>query len=318
MNTINAIGNAEDRFNEDGLRILRALRFAVTFEFTIGEATELSMKQSLSRLDTISNERVTSEFKKMLTSGKPIKQLFSKYDWLITYIIPELAPCVKFDQMSKYHKHDIYEHILHVVDGCETNKFEIKMAALLHDIGKPSVCIMGDDGHRHFIGHEKVSHEMSVDLLKRRFCLTSDSYNEILTLVRYHDMSVSGTRKSVKRALNKLGVDVFKDWMVLKSSDKRDHINISVEKQGINDKQTMEKLMQEIIAEQQYFKVNDLAVNGKDIMDVLKIRPGKVVGIILNILLDKVIDEEIENERKALLNEIVDVYNSIETGKGEV
>lgn len=301
---INAIGNPSERFKEDALRILRALRFSIRYGFSIGDKTSEAMHSMVKRLDSVSRERVTSEFKKMLTCGKPVKHAFMEYNWLISYIIKELKPCIGLDQNNKYHKHNVYEHILYVVDGCDTSKFEIKLAALLHDIGKPAALVKGDDGYSHYYGHEQISYEMSKRILKEVFSLKAEQYDGILELVLNHDMQIAGTRKSVKRAMNKLGEGVLRDLLILRDSDKADHISI-VYGERIADKATIEKFMQEIISEGQCFSLKDLKINGSDIMGILKIKPGKVVGEILNYLLEKVINEEIDNEKESLTDEVL-------------
>lgn len=308
---IRAVGNASERFDEDSLRILRALRFAIKYQFDIDEYTSLSMHRQRGLLVNISKERITDEVRKMLTSGKPVKVHFMEYKDIIGTIIPEIIPCFNFNQNNKYHKHDVYEHILYVVDNCNTTKFEIKMAALLHDIGKPKAYIEDMEGWGHFYGHPQISYEMSQSILRNDFRVSTEQLERTLELILYHDMEVASTKASVKRALNKHGVDFMYDWFILKQADMDDHIYPNKNCNYIIDISGIEARIQQILDEQSCFSLKDLAIGGKDIMTKLGVKPGKHIGIILNTLLEEVIDEKISNESEVLLNKAVEIYNEL-------
>lgn len=308
---IRAVGNASERFDEDSLRILRALRFAIKYQFNIDEYTSLSMHRQHGLLVNISKERITDEVRKMLTSGKPVKVHFMEYKDIIGTIIPEIIPCFNFNQNNKYHKHDVYEHILYVVDNCNTTKFEIKMAALLHDIGKPKAYIEDMEGWGHFYEHPQISYEMSQSILRNDFRVSTEQLERTLELILYHDMEVASTKASVKRALNKHGVDFMYDWFILKQADMDDHIYPNKNCHYIIDISGIEARIQQILDEQSCFSLKDLAIGGKDIMTKLGVKPGKHIGIILNTLLEEVIDEKISNESEVLLNKAVEIYNEL-------
>lgn len=308
---IRAVGNASERFDEDSLRILRALRFAIKYQFDIDEYTSLSMHRQRGLLVNISKERITDEVRKMLTSGKLVKVHFMEYKDIIGTIIPEIIPCFNFNQNNKYHKHDVYEHILYVVDNCNTTKFEIKMAALLHDIGKPKAYIEDMEGWGHFYGHPQISYEMSQGILRDDFRVSTEQLERTLELIQYHDMEVASTKASVKRALNKHGVDFMYDWFILKQADMDDHIYPNKNCHYIIDISGIEARIQQILDEQSCFSLKDLAIGGKDIMTKLGVKPGKHIGIILNTLLEEVIDEKISNESDVLLNKAVEIYNEL-------
>ena len=308
---IRAVGNASERFDEDSLRILRALRFAIKYQFDIDEYTSLSMHRQRGLLVNISKERITDEVRKMLTSGKPVKVHFMEYKDIIGTIIPEIIPCFNFNQNNKYHKHDVYEHILYVVDNCNTTKFEIKMAALLHDIGKPKAYKEDMEGWGHFYGHPQISYEMSQSIIRDDFRVSTEQLERTLELIQYHDMEVASTKASVKRALNKHGVDFMYDWFILKQADMDDHIYPNKNCHYIIDISGIEARIQQILDEQSCFSLKDLAIGGKDIMTKLGVKPGKHIGIILNTLLEEVIDEKISNESDVLLNKAVEIYNEL-------
>lgn len=307
---IRAVGNPSERFHEDSLRILRALRFAIKYQFTIDDYTSLSMHKQRGLLVNISKERITDEFKKMLTSGKPVKDLFKHYRDILGIIIPDMISCFEFNQNNKYHKHDVYTHILNVVDNCKTDKFEIKMAALLHDIAKPKTYTEDDEGNGHFYGHPKISYEMSQGILRENFKLPNESLNRILELVKYHDMDLACTKASVKRALNKHGEDFLNDWFILKQADIDDHIYPENSRYIINIS-GIKELIKNILDEQACFSLKDLKVNGKDIMECLGVKQGKHIGVVLNTLLEEVIDEKINNESEELKDRAIYIYKNM-------
>lgn len=291
------------RFDEDGLRILRAMRFAIKFGFEIEEETKQAMHENVMDLEFVSKERVTEEFRKTLTLNKPISSIFSEFNDIVSYLIPEIKECVGFNQNNKYHKHDVYEHMLAVVDLADTNKFEIKMAALLHDIGKPKSYVVGEDGYGHFYGHPLVSKEICVDLLKNDFRLTREETALILNLVEFHDEYIASTKKSVKKFIAKHGKDFLDDWFILKNADFNDHIidKSNVPSNWYTDISIIKEFERQLEEEENCFSLKDLAINGNDVKEVLGLKEGKEVGKALNRLFEMVINEEVENTKAALL-----------------
>lgn len=291
------------RFDEDGLRILRAMRFAIKFGFEIEEETKQAMHENVMDLEFVSKERVTEEFRKTLTLNKPISSIFMEFNDIVSYLIPEIKECVGFNQNNKYHKHDVYEHLLAVTDLADTNKFEIKMAALLHDIGKPKSYVVGEDGYGHFYGHPAVSKEMCVDLLKNDFRLTREETALILNLVEFHDEYIASTKKSVKKFIAKHGKDFLDDWFILKNADFNDHIidKSNVPSNWYTDISIIKEFERQLEEEENCFSLKDLAVNGNDVKEVLGLKDGKEVGKALNRLFEMVLNDEVENTKDALL-----------------
>ena len=295
-----AVGDADRRFQEDAIRILRALRFSIVYGFDIEESTVQGMKNNLDNLDNISKERITSELRKILESGAKVREHFQEYRWLIAKIIPELECTFDFKQNNKYHKHDVYNHILNTVDNCESNLFELKLAALLHDIGKPKAYTVDKNGEGHFYGHPELSYEITKEILDKRLRLNRVSSNLVLSLVKNHDIMIASTKPSVRRAYNKLGFLAFCNLLTLKRADMSDHIY----KKGspsIVDVDRVEEIFNEIMDEDTTFDLKSLEVNGNDIMEHLGIKEGKEVGTILKKLLDLVISEVIPNSKEELL-----------------
>lgn len=301
---IKCVGDPFKRFQEDGLRIVRALRFAIRYGADFDGKTGKAIHESLGMLQNVSKERILMEFQKILSMNKSVSKVFMEYEDVITYLIPELKPCVHFEQNNKYHKHDVYEHLLAVTDLCQTTKFEIKMAALLHDIGKPDSYTEDEDGHGHFYGHPAVSAEIAKGVLKTDFKgLKTEEYDRIVKLVETHDKSISSSRKSVKRFIATHGADFLDDWVVLKEADFNDHIFPSEPpKNWFTDIPEVLRISDELVAEEACFSLKDLAVNGKDLMKELGLKPGKKIGAILQQMLEAVINEMVTNNREELLS----------------
>ena len=298
-----AVGFPEDRFDEDALRILRAIRFIIKYDMSVSPDTDVAIHEKYKGLAQVSKERITEEFRKILTCGKPVFYTFLGYHDVIFFLIPELKMCYKFNQNNRYHTHDVYEHILHVVDKCKTKKFEIKMAALLHDIGKPDCYSEDENGFGHFYGHPEVSGIITNSVLSSDFKVTSSEKELILKLVENHDMSLVETRKSIRRAMLKFGVDFLNDFFILKQADMDDHIY--PDDKYITTTDNFKSIMQELIDEDACFSMKDLAIDGNDIMKLLNIKTGKRVGEILNILLDEVIEEKLENKYEILAERVL-------------
>ena len=237
----------------------------------------------------------------MLTCGKPIKHYFMEFSDIISVIIPEIKTCINFNQNNKYHSHNVYEHMLYVTDYCDTTDFTIKLAALLHDIGKPNTYVTDAEGHGHFYGHPKVSRDITEEVLRKDLRCSTEQMESILKLVEFHDMDMAPTKASTKKALNKLGEVEMRKWFILKKADYDDHVAIGKMVTFSDNLEKIKVLFDDILQSQECFKITDLAINGNYLIKELGLRPGKKIGYILNKLLDKVInDESIENNIETL------------------
>lgn len=308
-----AVGNADERIKEDSLRMLRAIRFVIKYNMSMDEELSNSIHANIDLINNVSKERITEEFRKIFAAGRPITPNFLWFSDLITAIIPELKPCVGFKQNNKYHKHDVYEHMLSVVDLCKSNKFEIKMAALLHDIGKPDSYVEDDEGYGHFYGHPEVSANIVVGLLDTRFRLTKEETKRILELVEFHDKDIAKTVKSVRKALNQHGEDYMRDWFILKQADMDDHVY--PDDKHINNVAPLVSIMDYILKENMAFSLKDLHITGNIIMQALRLKPGKMVGIILNKLLEEVVDGQLENTGEVLVARAKEIFKEQEEMK---
>lgn len=306
---VRCVGDAKQRFMEDPLRVLRAMRFAIKYGFTIEDSTKTAMHDTdvLAKLDEcISKERITDELRKMLTCGNSIRDIFMEFSDIVGVIIPEMIPCIGAPHNSRWHPHDIYDHILHVVDGCNSNKFEIKLAALLHDIGKPFSRVHDDEYNcDHFYGHQLVSVEIARDVIAKDLRISTRERERVLGLILHHDDHISPEYKHIRRFIVNTSEDLVRDWIFLKEADIMDHRCPAGEEDTWNDMlqrfELFKKNIDIVVEQENAFKITDLAVGGKDIIDLLNIKPGPIVGQILKGLFEAVIDEQVENERNALL-----------------
>lgn len=314
-----AVGNPDYRISEDALRMLRALRFSIKYGFGIDSWLADAIHAHKSEINNVSKERITDEFRKMFEPNKPVSSVFMEFSDLITEIIPEIKDCVGFWQNNKYHKHDVYEHMLSVVDLCDTGKFEICMSALLHDIGKPDAYVEDNEGQGHFYGHPKISEEISKDVLEKRFSVTKKEKERILALVEGHDMPVIESEKSMRRHLCRYGENYFADWFILKQADMDDHIYPNgPDAAHPNNVKSMKGIFDKVIKDRMAFKIKDLKADGNDIMEACGLKPGKQVGVILNKLLSNVIDGNIDNVRENLIARAVIINDGMKAMKGDV
>lgn len=250
--------------------------------------------------------------RQVLTCGRPIAPVFKEYSDVIAAIIPELKPCIGFEHKSIYHKHNVYEHILAVVDGCKTNNFCVKMSALLHDIGKPHVCTTDETGHRHFHGHAAESVRLAKPVLSR-LDTTEDEVKLILDLIEYHDMQLASTTNAVRRVKREYGADFVRKWAILRQADRDDHVypkgkntQFYTDIEGILA--TLALLEYDEAVEARTFKPSDLAINGNDLIQELGFKEGPVIGTILHKLFEEVKAGKIKNAKRELLDESLCIF----------
>ena len=293
---IRAVGEPFKRFREDGLRILRACRFVSQLGFSLDPETLQAMTACKMMLSHVSAERITHELDCLLLGEHVHDALMQSIDVLVA-IMPELAACKGFDQHTPYHIYDIWEHTAWVVQRSPRTRLA-RWAALFHDIGKPAACFF--EGERaHFFGHPKLSAVLAEPIMKR-LLMAPTFMQQVLTLVKMHDVQIAATMRSVRRALVRLDGDteLFRTLIGIKRADALAQSELSLPRLELaND---LERVLDEIEATQCAFTVKQLVVNGHDVMDA-GIPAGPAVGQALDAALDAVIDERIPNERDALL-----------------
>lgn len=292
---IRCVGDANRRFNEDALRILRALRFASTLGFNIEKNTEQAIRQNRYLLKNISSERIYSEFSKLLC-GKDAVRILLEYSDCIGVFIPELYEEVGFAQRNPHHKYDVYEHSIRALDVCNDDVI-VRYAVLLHDIAKPLCFFIDEKGIGHFHGHAAKGESIAYNIMRR---LKADNItcNTVSMLVKYHDYPIISDMSHAKRMLNKFGYENTLRLLEVKKADTSTHVIFDDDRgRGL---EKMRELCEEAYREQQCFSLKFLAVNGKDII-ALGCKEGNMIGKVLDTLLCEVIDEKLCNEKDVLL-----------------
>lgn len=303
---IRCIGKPEKRFREDALRILRGLRFSASLGFEIEENTARAMHDTRELLNKISAERVLSELCGLLTgrnSHRNIFRVLTEFRDIAAVIIPEFRECTGFVQHSRFHCFDVYEHCVmsaqkaaEISAGSEC-RLPLTLAMLLHDIGKPQRFTLGEDGEGHFYGHAAVSADIAEDILRRLKC--SNALRErVCTIVRYHDVPLSDTDKSVRRLLRKYGLETVRDICLAHICDDSAK---TPECAGRCGEWCAVLSRAEALAPSCCLTLKDLAVDGKALSGLME--PSPEMGKALKFLLDEVINGNFPNEREFLLKE---------------
>lgn len=303
---IRCVGNPYERFNEDGLRIMRAIRFSAQLGFEIENLTKTAMNELVDNLDNVSNERINSELYKIMSSC--YSYLLITHKEILCKIIPEFKECIDYHQNNPYHIYTLHKHIAVALIEESYSDPIINLSILFHDIGKPHCCTVGDDGCSHFKGHGSISADMTRDIMKR-LKFDNDTINKVTELVFYHDATFTVERKSVKRWLNKLGEEQFRRLLRIRIADIKAQNGV-FEKERIQKITDIQMLLDDVLQENECFTLKDLAINGKDLIEY-GITQGKLIGEILNTLLISVIDCEIKNEKDELFKMIKQLFNDM-------
>lgn len=296
---IRCVDDPDTRFQEDALRILRAMRFSSILGFEIESDTYQAMLRQVHLLRFISAERIQSELKKMVV-GKNIKYVLKNCSDILCQIIPEFRSCVGFEQHSIWHRYDVYSHIVEAVDASAADEL-VRLSLLFHDIGKPACFEMGEDGAGHFHGHGDISAKMAEEILIRlRF--DNETRERVVKLVRYHDVRLEADLKTVRRWVAKIGREDFGRFLQIRRADilaQSDHLR----QRRLDKCKLLEELYYEVLSEKPLMSVLDLDVNGHDLM-ALGYPEGPEIGHVLQGLLDKVLDGSVENKKEILLESI--------------
>lgn len=295
---IRCVGNPADRINDDALRMLRAVRFAARYGFTIESKTLLAIEEKAPSIKNVSAERIQSELNKILVyNPNHVYGLFLLF--ILKEILPEVYDCFYCQQDNPYHSETVGQHLLSVMRNTPT-VLHIRLAALLHDIGKPFTKTVDPvTGTDHFYDHQNKSNELAKDILKR-LKYDNETTEKVLSLVLHHMDTIIPSKRVLRRLLNTLGKELTNDLFDLHKADILAH---TVVEQRLEELQSAEKMLDEIIANQECFSLKDLSVSGKDLID-LGLKPGKQFGVILNNLLEKVIENPELNTKEQLLKEI--------------
>ena len=307
---IRCIGDPERRFSEDYIRILRAVRFQAQLGFDIEQNTTDWANKLIKQVNCASPERIHAEFNKIV-SGEYAKLALIRNKEIIAELFPELGECMGFDQNNPNHNYDIYEHSVKALDILSNQGFDdnnLRVAALFHDIGKPSTARIGQDGFTHFHGHSKVGALLSEKIL-RRLNFSSSDIKEISYLVMYHDF-LPEKKSSVKKLVNRIGKDTTTKLIMLRHCDilAQSGFNIEIKLKYLRH---FRDWFDEINEKDEAFQISDLDISGRDLIQMGYV-PGLKFKMILNTLLALVLEEEISNTRDELVEYIKEHFPLVE------
>ena len=294
---IRCVGKPEDRFKEDALRMLRAVRFKAQLGFEIEERTELAIRKYAVLIKKVSKERILDELNKILLSDNPdgVRDLHRL--GLLKFILPELERCFGEKQRNKFHIYDVGEHIMQTIKNTPPDLI-LRWAALLHDTGKPCCSSVDSNGIIHFYGHHRESRRITVDVL-HRLHMDSNSIRDIALLVENHDYRVEPSFGAVKRMMSKTGADLFEKLLTLQKADNAAK-NPELLPEKLKRIDGGLEIYREVLAKNQPYRVTDLVLNGRDLMEI-GYRQGKEIGDTLKALLDEVIIRPELNTRAYLV-----------------
>ena len=295
---IRCVGNPDRRFGEDALRILRALRFASRLGFSIEPATADAIHRGRGLLRQIAVERITQELFGILCGGNA-GDVMREYSDVMEQIIPPLGRTFGFEQHNPHHDCDVWEHTLRVVDAAPPERV-LRLAALLHDIGKPDCFSSGADGTGHFYGHAARSRALAEGIFEQYLRVDNHTKERVLLLVERHDERLTPDRRLLRRRLAKYGEEAVRQLIALDRADLRGQARaLACDREKELD-ETL-KMLDELTAENACLHLRDLAINGGDLM-AMGIPKGPMIGTILSRLLSEVCDEKLSNTREALFS----------------
>lgn len=302
--TIRTVGDPALRFQEDALRMLRAVRFGAQLGYSIDMETAIALQQNAGLIAHVSWERIRDEFLKIIVTDFVEQSLtLLATTGLLQYILPELLETKGIDQRG-HHEYDVWTHSIRACAACPSRDPIVRLATLLHDIAKPETQapLEGVEGEYSFFNHEVIGARTAKEVAQR-FKLSKEDTQRIFTLVRWHmfHYQTSMTDAAIRRFIRRVGPENIEDIMALREADRL----------GSGSKRTswrLEEMKERIDAQfHQPMQVRDLVVKGEDVMEVLGIPPSRKVGDILQILFEEVLDEPEKNTREYLLGRLEEI-----------
>ena len=296
---IRCVGSPMERFTEDALRMMRAVRFSAQLGYEIEDKTAEAIKALAPNLSKISAERIQVELVKLVTSPNPDFLKIAYETGITAVILPEFDVCMETMQNNPHHCYSVGEHTLKAMKAVSPDKY-LRLALLFHDIGKPAKKITDEKGIDHFYGHPVLSEEMTGQIL-HRLKFDNDTIYIVKKLVLYHDYETEQTPKSVRRAMMKIGEDIFPLLFEVKYGDIAAQSEYKREKK-LEKLQAVKEIYETVIKQQQCVSLKTLAVTGRDLMEQADMVPGKELGEMLKELLELVVEEPSLNEKEVLLS----------------
>lgn len=300
---IRAVGNPDTRFREDALRLMRAIRLATQLGFNIEEKTLESIKANASLIKNISGERIRDELFKILgAKGAFSGIILLKETGLLEIILPEVTACFGIVQEGPKHDriYDIGEHSFLALNFCPSPDPLVKLAALLHDIGKVKTYKKDVEGNVTFFGHETVGANLTKNI-SERLRLSRKEAEKLFRLVRWHMFTVSETQtdSAIRRFIKNVGLENIDDMMAIRVADR---LGGGTQSETSWRMEEFKKRIQQVLKKP--FSISDLKISGTEVMEILQIKPGPKVGEILNALFDEVLKDHTKNNREYLLEKI--------------
>ena len=293
---IRCVGDPVVRFDEDALRMLRAVRFSAQTGFPLQKDILQAMKQLAGLMSKISGERIRDELLKTLLSDRPETVIILQETGILAVILPELDRCFSVLQNIKYHVYDVGRPSIEVMRHTPNNAV-LRLAGLFHDLGKPDKKTTDEAGVDHFKGHDAQS-VLLADGVLGRLRFDNRTKDDVLRLIRHHDRRIEPTKKSVRRAASAIGADLFLDLLALQRADMRGQ-NPALLEERLAYLDTIESLWKEIVADGEALSVADLAIGGNDLLQLGY--QGKQIGRALSAALEYILDHPEANTRPILL-----------------
>lgn len=295
---IRCVGDAGERFTEDALRMMRAVRFSAQLGYEIEDGTSAAIRKLAERLRLISAERIAAELVKLAVSPHPEKLRTAWETGITKVILPEFDKCMETEQRNPHHCYSVGEHILKSMQEIRPDK-GLRLAMLFHDIGKPKTLTESPEGTFHFHGHPAVSEEITRRIL-HRLKFDNHTIQTVTRLVFYHDYDILPEAKYVRRAVRKVGEDLFPLLLEVKYADMKaqsDYLRSEKEERL----RAVREVYEQVLKEQHCLSLKNLAVSGKDLIAEAGMKPGPALGEILGKLLDIVIENPDLNRKETLL-----------------
>ena len=301
---IRCVGNAEERFTEDALRIMRAVRFSAQFGYEIELETKKAIVKLAPNLKNISAERIREELIKLLVSDHPDYIRIAYETGITAQILPELDVCMETKQNTPHHMYTVGEHIIHSLTYVPGDKV-LRLAMLMHDIGKPYCITTDETGRDHFKGHAEKSAEMAA-VIMHRLKFDNDTLNRVKRLAKYHDWAISLSppikKATVRSMISRIGEDLFPDLFTIGDADllaQSDYFKAEKEEK----QQLLKEMYREIMEQGDCLSIKNLAVSGNDLIEH-GMKPGKELGQVLQKMLEDVLKHPSSNNKEYLLNHL--------------